>query len=331
MRCRQLPAFPRALFALWLMGVHGAVHAQAQTTESYPTKPIRLIVPFAAGGNADLLARIVGQKLGAALDQQIVIDNRAGANAVIGTEIVAKAVPDGYTLLFIANGHAINPGLYAKLPFDPIKDFAPISLVGSTPLIITVNAALPVKTIKALIALAKAKPGELSYASQGNGSAGHLAGALFNTLSGINILHVPYKSTAQAITDLTSGQVQVMYPAATSVLPHIKTGRLRGLAITSRQRSTLAPDLPTAVESGLGEYEAGIWNGILAPARTPQVIVDRLNAAIVKIILTPDVKERIIGLGADPATSTPAEFSTFIAAEIKKWGKVIKDSGARLD
>jgi tripartite-type tricarboxylate transporter receptor subunit TctC len=161
------------------MGVHGAVHAQAQTTESYPTKPIRLIVPFAAGGNADLLARIVGQKLGAALDQQIVIDNRAGANAVIGTEIVAKAVPDGYTLLFIANGHAINPGLYAKLPFDPIKDFAPISLVGSTPLIITVNAALPVKTIKALIALAKAKPGELSYASQGNGSAGHLAGALF--------------------------------------------------------------------------------------------------------------------------------------------------------
>ena len=223
------------------------------------------------------------------------------------------------------------PGLYAKLPFDPIRDFAPISLVGSTPLIITVNAALPVKTIKALVALAKAKPGELSYASQGNGSAGHLAGALFNTLSGTNILHVPYKSTAQAITDLTSGQVQVMYPAVTSVLPHIKAGRLRGLAITSRQRSTLAPDLPTAVESGLSEYEAGIWNGILAPARTPQVIIDRLNATIVKIILTPDVKERIIGLGADPVTSTPAEFSAYIAAEIKKWGKVIKDSGARLD
>ena len=319
-------ALPRLLFTLCLACTAGSVDAQ-----TYPDKPVRMIVPFAAGGNADILARTLSQKLGETFGQQIIVDNRGGANGVIGTELVAKSAPDGYTLLFVSNGHAINPGLYAKLPYDPIRDFIPVSLVGSTPLIITVNAALPAKTIKALVAIAKAKPGELSYASQGNGSAGHLAGALFNTLSGVSILHVPYKSTAQAITDLTSGQVQLMYPSATTVLPHIRTGRLRGLAITGRQRSALAPDLPTAPEAGLRGYEAGIWNGVLVPARTPQAIVDRLNATIVKIVLTPEVKERIVGLGADPMVSTSAEFSAFIAAEIQKWGKVIKDSGAKLD
>jgi tripartite-type tricarboxylate transporter receptor subunit TctC len=303
----------------------------AAASQAYPEKPIRLIVPFAAGGNADILARIIGQKLGETLGQQVIVDNRGGANGVIGTDLAAKAAPDGHTLLFIASGHAINPGLYAKLPFDPVRDFAAISLVGSTPLILAVNAALPAKTVKELIALAKRRPGELSYASQGNGSPGHLAGALLNNINKINILHVPYKSTAQAITDLTSGQVQVMYPSMTSVLPHIKAGKLRGLAITSRRRSALAPELPTMVESGVPGYEASIWNGMLAPAATPKAIITKLNAAVVRIIAIPEVKQRIAGLGADPMTSTPEEFGAFIAAEIKKWGKVIKDAGVRID
>ncbi len=315
-------AFCIACAAL-LAGIAGA--------QSYPAKPVRLIVPYAAGGNADIVARIIAQKMGEVLGQQVVIDNRAGANAIIGTEIAAKSSPDGYTLLFIASGHATNPALHAKLPFDPVRDFAPISLVGATPIILTVTAALPAKTVKAVVALAKARPGELSYASSGNGSPGHLAGALLNSLSGINIVHVPYKATAQAITDLTSGQVQVMYPSITAVLPHIKAGKLRGLAITTRKRSPVAPDLPTVAESGIPGYEASIWNGMLVPAGTPQAIISRLNALVVQIIRMPEVRERISGLGAEPATSTPEEFNAFIAAEIRKWGKIIKDSGVRVD
>ena len=308
-----------------------ACGASPASAQSYPEKPVRMIVAYAAGGNADLLARVVGQKLGESLQQQIIIDNRAGANGVIGTDLVAKAAPDGYTLAFIASGHAINPGMYAKLPFDPLRDFAPVCQTSSTPILIAVTAALPAKNIKDLVALAKARPGDMSYASQGNGSPGHLAGALFNSLNGISIVHIPYKSTAQAITDLTSGQVQLMYPSATTIIPHVRAGRLRAIAIATRQRSALAPEIPTASESGLAGFEAGIWNGILAPAHTPPAIVERLHAAVAKIIQSPDTRERILGMGADPAISTPAEFGTLIAAEIKKWSKVIKESGAKLD
>lgn len=317
----------QAMLALGLIFSGRAAQAQA----TYPDRPVRLVVPYATGGNADLQSRIIAQKLGEALGQQIVVDNRAGATGIIGTDIAAKALPDGYTLLFIASPHAINPGLFAKLPFDPVKDFAAISLVGSTPLIISVTPALPAKTIKELVALAKAKPGQLNYASAGSGGPGHLAGALFNTVTGVNIVHVPYKGTAQALTDLMSGQVHLMYPSATAVLPHVKVGKIRGLAITGRQRSALAPELMTAAEAGLRGYEASIWNGILAPARTPQTMVNRLHRALVNIIGMPDVRDRMIGLGADPMTSTPAEFEVFIAAEIKKWSRVIKDSGARVD
>ena len=249
--------------------------AQAQT--NYPDKAVRLIVPYAAGGNADLLGRVVGQKLGEMFSQQFIIDNRAGANGVIGTELLAKAAPDGYTLAFIASGHSINPGMYAKMPFDPIRDFAPIAQTSSTPILIAVTAALPAKNVKALAALAKARPGDLSYASQGNGSPGHLAGALFNSMNGVNTVHIPYKSTAQAITDLTSGQVQMMYPSATSILPHVKAGRLRAVAIATKTRSALAPDIPTAAESGMPGFEAGIWNGVMAPAHTPQAEIGRAH------------------------------------------------------
>jgi tripartite-type tricarboxylate transporter receptor subunit TctC len=304
--------------------------AAALAQQNYPEKAVRLIVPYAAGGNADLLGRVVGQKLGEMFSQQFIIDNRAGANGVIGTELLAKAAPDGYTLAFTASGHSINPGMY-KVPYDPVRDFAPIAQTSSTPILIAVTAALPAKNVKALAALAKARPGDLSYASQGNGSPGHLAGVLFNSMNGINIVHIPYKSTSQAITDLTSGQVQMMYPSATSILPHVKAGRLRAVAIASKTRSALAPEIPTAAESGMPGFEAGIWNGVLAPANTPPAIIDKLHGAIAKIIQSPDVRERILGMGADPALSTPAEFSAFIAAELKKWTKVIKDSGAKPD
>jgi tripartite-type tricarboxylate transporter receptor subunit TctC len=301
------------------------------TAQNYPEKSIRMIVPYAAGGNADLLARVVSQKLGEAFAQQIIVDNRAGANGVIGTELLAKAAPDGYTLAFTASGHSINPGMYARIPYDPIRDFAPICQTSSTPILIAVTAALPAKNVKALVALAKSRPGDLSYASQGNGSPGHLAGALFNSINGVNIVHIPYKSTAQAITDLTSGQVQMMYPSATSIIPHVRAGRLRAVAIATKQRSALAPDIPTAAESGLPGFEAGIWNGMLAPAGTSAAIIEKLHATVAKIIRSADTRERILGMGADPVISTPAEFSAFIAAELKKWTKVIKDSGAKLD
>lgn len=322
---KRLRPFP-ALLVACLLGIAGVAPAQ-----SYPVKPIRLIVPFAAGGNADIIGRIIAQKLTETLGQQVVVDNRAGANSVIGTDLAAKAAPDGYTLLLIATGHTINPGLYAKLPFDLVRDFTAITLVGSTPIILTATNALPARSVKELVALARSKPGRLSFATQGNGSPGHLAGVMFNTANKINIVHVPYKSTAQAITDLTSGQVQVMYPSMTAVLPHILAGKLKGIAITTRQRSPLMPTLPTVAESGVPGFEASIWNGVLAPAGTPKPIVARLNAAIVRILESPDVKERIMAMGALPSTSTPDQLSAFIASEITKWGKAIKDSGARID
>ena len=312
--------------ALLVFGfISGGRAAQAQAT--YPDRPVRLVVPSAPGGNADLLSRIIAQKLRETLGQPFVADNRPGAGAVIGTDIVAKATPDGYTLLFPSTTHAITPGLIAKLPFDPVKDFAAISLVGSTPMIISVTPTLPAKTIKELVALAKANPGQLNYASVGGPT--HFAGVLFNTVTGAKIEHVPYKGQSQAFPDLMSGQVQLMFPSATSVLPFIKAGKIRALAITSRQRSAIAPDLMTAIEAGLPGYEAGIWNGILAPARTPQAIIARLHATLVNILKTRDVRESIVVRGADPMTSTPAEFEAFITAEIKKWGQVIKDSGAQ--
>lgn len=316
----------QALLALGLVAGGGTAQAQA----TYPDRPVRLVVPYGAGGNADLQSRIIAQELREALGQPFVVDNRAGATGIIGTDIAAKATPDGYTLLFIASPHAITPGLVAKLPFDPVKDFAAITLVGSTPLIISVTPALPAKTIKELVALAKAKPGQLNYASA-RGGPGHLAGALFNSVTGVNIVYVPYKSTAQVLTDLMGGQVPLAYPSATSVLPHIKAGRVRGLAITGRQRSALAPELMMAAEAGLPGYEASIWSGMLAPARTPRPIIERLHTTLINILKRPEVKNRIIGLGADPMTSTSAEFAAFITAEIKKWGQVIKDSDVRAD
>ncbi|MBI3069461.1 MAG: tripartite tricarboxylate transporter substrate binding protein [Betaproteobacteria bacterium] len=305
--------------------------AGANAAEAYPSRPIRMIVPFATGGNADILGRVIGQGLTSALGQQVVIDNRPGANGVIGTDLAAKAPPDGHTLLFVATGHATNPSLYDKLPFDPVRDFAPVGLTSRTPLLLAVTPSLPARSVKELIAIAKNRPRELSFASAGNGSSAHLAGALFNTLTGVEIVHVPYKSTAQATIDLIGGRMQVIYPSITSVLLHVKAGKVRALAITSAKRSALVPDLPTVAESGVPGYEAAIWNGVLAPAATRGVVVRRLNAALVATTRSTEMKERVASMGADATSSTPEAFAAFIKSEIAKWGRIIAASGAKID
>ncbi len=303
----------------------------ANATEAYPSRPIRMIVPYATGGNADILGRVIGQGLTSALGQQVVIDNRPGANGVIGTDLAAKAPPDGHTLLFVATGHATNPSLYGKLPFDPVRDFTPVGLTSRTPLLLAVTPSLPARSVKELIAIAKNRPRELSFASAGNASSAHLAGALFNTLAGVKIVHVPYKSIAQATIDLIGGRMQVIFPSITSVLPHVKAGKVRALAITSAKRSALVPELPTVAESGVPGYEAAIWNGVLAPAATRGAIVRRLNAALVATTQSTDVKERITSMGADATSSTPEAFAAFIRSEIAKWGRIIAASGAKID
>jgi tripartite-type tricarboxylate transporter receptor subunit TctC len=317
--------FLAAWLCCWLMW---AGLAQAQ---GYPERPVRVIVGSAAGGNADTLARIVGHRLGQKLEQQFIVDNRGGASGLIGTEIAAKAPADGYTLMFAASNHAINPALHAKLPYDPVRDFAPIGLVGVTPLVLTVTNALPARSVKELVAIARARPRELSFASAGTGSPGHLAGVLFNGANRVTMVHVPYKATTQAMTDLATGQVQVMFPTTTAVLPQINAGRLRGLAITSRERSALVPEMPTMHEAGLPGYEASIWNGLLGRAGTPPAIISKLHENLVQAVRAPEVRERIAAVGADPVTSTPAAFGRFITEEIAKWVKVVRDAGVRVE
>jgi len=299
--------------------------------QPYPSKPIRFIVPYAAGGNADIMARVIGQRLSEAIGQPVVIDNRPGANSIIGTEMVVRAAPDGYTGLIVASGLAVNPSLVRKLPYDTLKDLAPVTLVGSTPLLVAAHATLPANNVKELIALAKAHPGELNYASSGNGSPANLAGALLNVMAGINLVHVPYKGTAQATTDVIGGQVQLAFPSMTSTLPHVKSGKLKALAMTGSRRSPLAPDLPTVAESGVPGYQASIWNGLLLPAATPKSIVAKLNAEVVKVLRAPETQERYASMGADVLSGSPAEFDAFIRAEMKKWDKVIREAGIRVD
>ncbi len=315
-----------AISALLPLSMNNA-HAEG----AYPSHAIRFIVPYATGGNGDLVSRIIAQKLTETLGQQLIVDNRVGGTGIVGADIAAKSPADGYTLLSISSPYVIAPGLFPKLPFDPIKDFAAISMFASVPLAVVVAPKVPVTTIKELIALSKTMPGKLNFASAGNASAGQLAGALFNVMAGVNIVHVPYKATAQAFTDVMSGDVQIMYPSLSSVLVHIKSGKIRGLALTSQHRSALAPDLPTVDEAGLPGYEASIWSGVLAPARTPAPIIKRLNETLVALSKSPDVRERFLALGAEPTSDTPAAFESYIVQEIKKWTKVIKDAGVHVD
>ena len=270
--------------------------------QDFPARSVRLIVPQSAGGGADILARTVGQKLSEAWGQPVVIDNRPGAAGIIGTEAVAKAAPDGYTLLMGAiSTHAINPSLYKTLSYDPVKDFAPVTMVATAPLLVVVHPSLPVNSTQELIALAKAKPGQLFFASAGSGNSAHLAGELFKTMANVDLVHVPYKGATPAETDLIGGQVSVMFSSILSALPHAKAGKMKALAVTSARRSSIAPDLPTVAESGVPGYDVNPWYGLFAPAGTPRAIVERINRDVARILAQPDVRQRFATLGAEPA------------------------------
>ncbi len=298
--------------------------------QQYPTKPIRWLIPFAPGGNADTLSRAVAQKITDTLGQQVVVDNRSGANGIIGMEIVARAAPDGHTVLlgYIANV-AIMPSLVPKLPYDILKDYAHITQLASSPNIFVAHPSVNARNFKELVALAKAKPKSLSFASAGVASVGHLTGELINTIAGIDLQHVPYKGSGQSVIDLLAGQIQLMVSGMSSVMPHIKAGRMRALAMTGAQRSPAAPDVPTLSESGFPGLEATAWYGLHAPANTPRPIVTRLHADIAKAMALPDVKQRLEGVGFEIVASPPDAYAAYIKTELVKWAKVVKASGAR--
>ncbi|MDP2240394.1 MAG: tripartite tricarboxylate transporter substrate binding protein [Burkholderiales bacterium] len=302
----------------------GPALVQAADTLSYPVKAVRVIAPSSPGSGVDIVSRLVAQKLGANLGQQVVVENRAGAGGNLGAEVAAKAAPDGYTLFMATPSHAINPALYRKLNYDSIRDFAPVGLVMTGQYVLVAHPSLPAKSVKELVALARARPGQLNYASAGNGNATHLAGELLKSLARIDIVHVAYKGSGPALVDLISGQVHFMFPNLVNSLPHIASGRLRALAVTGAKRATAAPHIPTLIEAGVPGYTVMSWYGLLAPAGTPQAVVGRLNSELVKVLRSPDVKERLAGQGADPAEGTPEEFSAFLKEEIAKWGKVVK-------
>ena len=300
--------------------------------DTFPTRPMRLIIPFPPGGGTDIMGRMVAQRLNDAFGMPVVVDNRGGAAGIIGTEMAARANPDGHTLMIgSVSTICINPSLHKNLAFDPVKDLAPISLVASTPSLLVVGSTLPVKSVKELIALAKAKPGQLHYATPGSGSSSHLGTELFKQVAGVNIQHVPYKGTGPAVTDLISGQVSMFITNMPSVLPMVKAGRVRALAVTSLQRSTLAPELPTVAESGIPGFEVIVWYGVLAPAAVPKALLARLNQEVRKMSDMQDVKDKLALLGAEAMSSTPEAFAQRIRDELSKWGKIVRDTGAKAD
>jgi len=304
----------------------------AALAQNYPVKPIRFIAPNLPGGPTDILARLIGQKLAESLGQPVVVENRAGAAGNIGTEIAAKAAPDGYTLVTGNNAtFGANVSLYKKLGFDPIKDFAPVVLVASQPNVLVVHPSLPVTSVRQLIALAKARPGQLNYSGSGMGAAAHLAAELFKSMTGTDIVHIAYKSAAPALTELIAGQTQLMFASALSVMPYVKAQRVRALAVTTAKRARSMPELPTVAEAGVPGFEATTWHGVLVPAGTPAAIIDRLNTEINRMLQLPDVRERLTALGAEIIGGTPKEFADHIQHEIPKWAKVIKDAGVRLE
>ncbi|MDP3795759.1 MAG: tripartite tricarboxylate transporter substrate binding protein [Polaromonas sp.] len=306
----------------------GPAAAQA----AYPGKTITIVVPFAAGGTTDILARIVGQALTAELGQTVIVDNRAGAGGNIGGQAAARAAADGYTLFMGTVGtHAINASLYKKMPFDPVKDFAPLTRVANVPNLLVANPAQPFKTVKELIAYAKANPGQLNFGSSGNGSSIHLSGELFKSMTKVDMQHVPYKGSAPAMTDLLGNQVAIMFDNMPSAIQHVRSGKLRAIAVTTPKRSPELPDVPTVAEAGVPGYEATSWFGLFAPAGTPPAVISKLNTAIIKVLANPEVKKKINEQGAEVYSETPAQFAAFIQKESVKWGKVVRDSDASLD
>jgi|SRR5882672_5984033 len=322
--CRQL--IRTVAIALAAGAASGAL-AQA----GYPTKPVKIVVPYSAGGPADIYARFVGDRLQKSTGQPFVIENRPGAGAIIGTDAVAKSAPDGYTLLMMSNTHTVNESLFTKKPYTLLRDLAPISPVNYSDLILVVHPSVPANNLKELIALAKAKPGALNYASSGPGTPYHMAGELFKAMAGIDVVHVPHKGSAEARTDVLAGNVQMMFDAITTMAPLVQSGKVRAIATSGKTRSSITPNVPTMSEAGLPGYDAVIWLGMMAPAGTPKAIIEALNADIQKIVKTPDVMETWARQGAVPMLMSADEFGKFMEQDIQKWAKVVKISGARVD
>jgi tripartite-type tricarboxylate transporter receptor subunit TctC len=299
--------------------------------QSYPSKPIRMIVPFPTGGGTDFLARLLAQRMSESWGQQVVVENRPGASMMIGSEIVAKAPADGYTIIMSSINHTINPSLYQRIPYDTVRDFAPVTLVATSPLVLVVHPSLPVRSVKEFIALARTAKGQINYASSGSGGPLHLAGELFKTMAKIEMSHIPYKGSSPAELDLIGGHVHAIFAGPVSSSPHIKTGRMRALGVTSPKRSAAFPELPTIAESGLPGYDAYTWWGVLAPANTPRDIVTKLNAEIARIVALADIKPKLESQGAEPATGTPEQFARQIQGEIAKWAKVVKDANVKVE
>jgi tripartite-type tricarboxylate transporter receptor subunit TctC len=312
------------------LAVLAAIFALPAMAQSWPAKPVRIVVPFGPGGPADVYARVVGQELTEALRQQFVIDNKPGAGAVIGTDIVAKAAPDGYTLLMMSNTHTTNETLLSNKPYALMKDLAPVAPVNSSDLVMVVHPSVPAKTLAEFVALAKKEPGKLAYASSGPGTPYHMAGELFKAMTGTDILHVPHKSSGEARNDVLGGHVQMMFDAITTMKGSIDAGHVRALGTTGDKRSDILPGVPTVAEAGVPGYEATIWLGIMAPAGTPREIVDRLNAEIGKVLTRPAIREAWARQGAVPTAMTPAEFGAFLQRDIDKWAKVVRVSGAKV-
>jgi tripartite-type tricarboxylate transporter receptor subunit TctC len=320
----------RPLALLLTLACACASHA-AFSADSYPDKPIRLIVPFPPGGTADAILRLVGQKLTEAFGRQVLIDNRPGGGTIIATEIGAHAIADGYTLLAVSTAYTVNPSLYKKLPYDPFKSLTPVTLVASAPNVLLVNASVPANTVAELIAYAKAKPRQVNFGSAGNGTSNHLAGEMFKIMANVDITHVPYKGDAPAITDLISGQIQMLFIGWGPIAQHVKTGKLKALAVTSAQPTPLIPDLPTIASSGLAGFESAVWSGIVVPAGTPANRITFLQAEISRVLNQADVKDKITGFGYQPVGSTSAEFGNFLHSEIARWSKVVREAGIRVE
>jgi tripartite-type tricarboxylate transporter receptor subunit TctC len=297
------------------------------TAAQFPGKAITIVIPATPGGAIDLTARVIAPKLTDTWGKPVVVENKAGATGIIGTEFIAKAAPDGHTLVLVASSHAINPSMFKKLPYDTVKSFEPVTLTHVLPLMLVVHPSLPVKNVQELIAYGKANPGKLSFASSGPGGAPHMSGELFKSMTGIDMLHVPYKGSTAAHSDLLSGRTSVMFDTVTAINPHAKSGALRALAVTTAKRSAAAPDVPTMAEAGLKGYETSTWGGVLAPAGTAKDVVAKLNAEMNKALTAPDVRQRMLDAGIEPAGGTPQQFADFIQSEMVKWGKVAKTAG----
>ena len=322
----------RALCAFLLVGVVSAPRiALAQTPDAWPSRPVRFILPFPPGGGTDILGRLIAERLTANLGQPVVTENRGGAGGNVGAEAAARSAPDGYTIVLVAPSLAISPSLYSKLNYDPVRDFAPVSLVATVPNVMITHPSVPANTLAEFIQLAKTKPGGMNFGSGGSGTSNHLACELFNIVAGVKLVHVPYKGVNLAMSDVLSGQIHFVVIGVPAAAPHIKAGRLRALALVAPRRSAALPEVPTVAEAGLRDFEVTTWYGILAPAGTPRTIITRLNAEIVRIMHVPEMKARLAAMATDPVTSTPEEFTDYIGREIAKWREVVRRAGLKAD